>query len=426
MMENFKILRVSHLYYKGAEDDFLRKHPEVVQYSYEDSLATLLGQKINNGDGITIALDKKGHEAKEIVYDLEWLQKKWAKEKNIAYDEREWLPRILLQQIIDYKPEILFFQHFPPLNFDVWKNIRDYCPSIRCVLIHRAWPGDWQTAGAADILLVGTRKMVEQYRSHGANAHLMYHYFDETVLDKIKLDGPKHEITFMGSSGIGYGKAHAARYWHLKYLLENLNIKMWLDEGNKNLEKPKKNLKILAKMLLKKVLAIPSIETLEKFSWLYKNQRQINAIVEEILLESKELGIPEIPLCKLFYDKCSGPLYGLEYYENLSRSFISFHKHIVTAEGDVGAIRLFQATGVGSCLVTDSGQSMQDLFEEGQEVVTYSSKEEALDKIKYLLGNPKKGFEIAQRGKKRTLEFHSAIRRADELESHVLEFFKKR
>ena len=41
-------------------------------------------------------------------------------------------------------------------------------------------------------------------------------------------------------------------------------------------------------------------------------------------------------------------------------------------------MRLFEATGVGSCLLTDSKANMADLFVAGQEVVVFDSAEDCM------------------------------------------------
>ena len=42
-------------------------------------------------------------------------------------------------------------------------------------------------------------------------------------------------------------------------------------------------------------------------------------------------------------------------------------------------MRLYEATGMGSLLLTDRKDNLRQLFEEDHEIVTYESKEEALD-----------------------------------------------
>ena len=110
----------------------------------------------------------------------------------------------------------------------------------------------------------------------------------------------------------------------------------------------------------------------------------------------------------------------------MAQSKISFTKACnnifdgkISNRGDIGALRLFEATGLGSCLVADTGPNMSDLFEEGKEIITYTTKEDAVEKIKYLLDNQKKISEIAEAGKQRTFRCHLAKNRAQEFNDMI-------
>ncbi len=75
-------------------------------------------------------------------------------------------------------------------------------------------------------------------------------------------------------------------------------------------------------------------------------------------------------------------------------------------------MRLFEATGVGACLLTDRKDNLASLFEPDREVVTYGSAEEAVEKYRYLADNPRERATIAAAGQRRTLRDHGFDRRA--------------
>ena len=123
---------------------------------------------------------------------------------------------------------------------------------------------------------------------------------------------------------------------------------------------------------------------------------------------------------------CFAPLFGLELYEKMHASKLSFNYHSEPAKGTVDNMRLFQATGVGSCLVTDSGSNLSNLFEPEIEVVTYSSMEECLEKVRYLRDHPDVRQSIARAGQRRTLKDHTATERYGELESLLVDLLSAR
>jgi spore maturation protein CgeB len=69
-------------------------------------------------------------------------------------------------------------------------------------------------------------------------------------------------------------------------------------------------------------------------------------------------------------------------------------------------MRLFEATGAGACLVTDTADDMSDFFAE-DEIVTFETAEEAIEKVTYLVRNSAAAADIARRGARRTLKDHT-------------------
>ena len=103
-------------------------------------------------------------------------------------------------------------------------------------------------------------------------------------------------------------------------------------------------------------------------------------------------------------------MYGL-----LASSQITLNRHIDIAEGYANNMRLYEATGMGACLLTDAKANLPYLFEPDQEVVTYSSPAEAVSKLKQLLAQPDAASAIAARGQARTLKHHTYSQRMAEL-----------
>ncbi len=120
-------------------------------------------------------------------------------------------------------------------------------------------------------------------------------------------------------------------------------------------------------------------------------------------------------LAEEFPSRCRFPLFGLDYYELLSQSDVVFNIHSKQSQDTVDNMKMFEATGVGACLLTDTGRNMKDLFEEDFEVVTYRSADEAIEKAKYLIENPEKARDIAVAGRTKTLSCHTMHHRCEEI-----------
>jgi spore maturation protein CgeB len=108
----------------------------------------------------------------------------------------------------------------------------------------------------------------------------------------------------------------------------------------------------------------------------------------------------------LLHKMCQGEACGIEMFALLRRTSISINAHIATAKGFAANMRLFEATGAGSCLVTESASNLGDFFEPDYEVVSYKSIDECVEKVGWLLAHPDEQAAIAERGRKRVLQQH--------------------
>ena len=87
-------------------------------------------------------------------------------------------------------------------------------------------------------------------------------------------------------------------------------------------------------------------------------------------------------------------------------------------------MRLFEATGNGSFLLTEHYDNLQDYFQPGVEIDTFRDEKELIKKIYYYLDNPEKRKTIARRGQKRCLSEYSMGKRALELDRIIQKHLK--
>ena len=106
-----------------------------------------------------------------------------------------------------------------------------------------------------------------------------------------------------------------------------------------------------------------------------------------------------------------GPVYGLDMYQFVSDCKICLNKHEGRATDFAANARLYEITGVGSCMLTDWKKNIPDLFEIDKEILTYKTLEEAYDKIKFYLKKDELRNKISLAGQKRTLECYSNKKR---------------
>ena len=111
-------------------------------------------------------------------------------------------------------------------------------------------------------------------------------------------------------------------------------------------------------------------------------------------------------------------------YKILSRSLITLNRHINVSENYANNMRLYEATGMGSLLLTDYKDNLNEIFEIDKEIISYRSKEEASDKASYYSKNRSKAERIAKAGQMKTLENHTYQKRMVELKNFKQIFIK--
>jgi glycosyltransferase involved in cell wall biosynthesis len=120
------------------------------------------------------------------------------------------------------------------------------------------------------------------------------------------------------------------------------------------------------------------------------------------------------------------PVIALDYFELLAKSKINLNNHIDCAAGYAGNIRLFEATGMGTCLMTDWMINLAEMFEDDVEIVSYRNAEECAEKVTYLLDHPQELAAIAAAGQRRTLRDHTYVNRAEQLDEILKELISFR
>lgn len=118
------------------------------------------------------------------------------------------------------------------------------------------------------------------------------------------------------------------------------------------------------------------------------------------------------------------PVFGVENFGILARSKLVFNSHIDAAGEYAGNMRLFEATGMGACLVTDWKANLSDLFEINTEVVIYRSIDECIEKVNYLLDHNDERQAIARTGQQRTLREHTYQQRVQQLDYIIQQYLR--
>ncbi len=399
----YKLMKIAS-YYRKFLDSYYEKFPDITQQSYSRQLKHLLEQHFAWSDYYAKELNKLGYNAVEIIANAEPLQKQWAKENNQPYD----FLQTIENQIKTFKPEILWFQDSISFNGDFVKKIREKFDFIKLVIGNICSPfksSFLNNLKTFDFITTCSPYFEQIFRRNNLKTLLLYHAFSPEILEKISAENKNIDLIFIGNIILKDNWHDKRREFLEKILSYGFDLHFYGEIQARDFIQTKKEqlaylaLKVAKRLSLKVLLNHPrmkKIAVLEKFPRKEKIPEKLNKIRKP-------------------------PVYGIEMFEKLSKAKICFNIHGDTVGNYAANMRLFEATGVGTCLLTDNKQNISELFEPENEIVTYNNGEELTEKLRWLSDNPQKLEQIAKNGQKRTLRQHTYKHRAEQLD----EFLRK-
>jgi len=383
--------------------DFYVRQPTLALAPFAVQHAALMEDCFGWADVWTRYLAPLGYTVWEPVANAEPQQKIWARENNFTWDEQHWLHDISLAQVCHFAPDVVLVNDYSTFNATFFQHLRQACPTIRLIV---GWCGapyrDPSIFHAYDIVLSNIPKLVQEFRSHGLVSYLFHHGFDTAIVGRLGLPiEPEVDFSFVGSLFKGNGM-HNTRERLLVHLKATTPLQIWADTQAPTLrERQRLPLRQGAYDLIHLTASLPGMRPL------------LNHIAEA----RRYLAMAERPSLAAYTDEnlldcCHPPAFGLAMYRRLANSRITLNTHIDMAADQASNMRLFEATGVGTCLLTEWQPDLANYFKPDEEVATYRSKDEAADKVRYLLEHERERKLIAQAGQARVHRDYGFDKRA--------------
>lgn len=342
------------------------------QPGHDAMLERLLSLRFGTADFYSRNLRALGHDARDLVFNCEPLQRQWALEHGMGLlggglrlpgrlarlpllrrlvPPDESLLQIAIRQIQAFKPDVLYLQDlnlFTPAVLDQLRaegSIRKAVGQIACPL------PEWGMLHGLDMILTSFPHYVGRFRERGIASEYFRIAFDPMVLQEIGQPARDLACTFVG----GISPSHAGRLRLLETLARETDITFF------------------------------------------------------------GYGAADLPRNSPIVPRHQGETWALDMYRALARSRITVNVHIDVAENFANNMRLYEATGCGALLLTDEKDNLAQLFEPGREVVTYRTPDEAVEKIRHYIARPEEAAAIAAAGQARTLREHTYPQRMEEL-----------
>ncbi|MBI2513172.1 MAG: glycosyltransferase family 1 protein [Opitutae bacterium] len=364
-----KLLKASSYYPKYLRWFFAR-HPELRDASYAAQHAALMADGFSFPDAWKKTLEGTGEfSVGEIVINAEPLQRRWAGENGVSFADATWMRDIFLAQVEHFGPQLLY-AHAHEVAYE-WSGElkRRYGRRLPIACYDGIARHDPALTQHCDLLFSPVVQSVEFYRATGIRAELMQFGFMPDLLPRLDRQSKQSQVSFIGSLDVRSG--HAGRCRLLGHIQREAPLDLWLS-------------------------GLPSDRQLIRYAVSFARRGEWTALGR----------FPAVATTLRHLRTASqGELFGVAMYSALasSRITVNMHHDAAITTGQAGNIRLYEATGVGTCLLTDWKPNMPELFDVDREVVTYRNAEEAVEKIHYLLEHENERRTIAERGQRRTL-----------------------
>ncbi|MBK7964323.1 MAG: glycosyltransferase [Bacteroidetes bacterium] len=406
-MSKYRFARVTNYYPQYLERFY--SHSTYVNHSYEQHYSALIEDSLESASSYTKALNKLQHvEALDIISNANPLQQTWREQHNVPASVSS--DFLIIEQLVQFQPDVVWIDDFNLINEELISLFRKRLPNNKLIVGHICAPYGPTIEKKFihfDLIFSCIPCMVTELREKGFKSHLLYHSFDSEILDKLKSANLEHfppsQLLFSGSLYAGAG-FHNKRVEYLEaFIQKRFPLSLY-----GNLESATK---IGSKKLFRNLIRL-----LRAFG--------LGFLIQRIsFLKSKEAygDSPVTGYSKLLRKASHPPIFGLDLFKLMQKAAITFNIHGDIAGNCAGNIRMFEVTGAGSCLLTDDKQNINELFEPGKEIVTYTGLQDCIEKIQWLLSHPNECKQIAQAGQQRTLRDHTVKVRTELLNALIIE-----
>lgn len=395
--------------YELAIDNVMKKltTEHINQMNYVELRDYVLASNIDYfGKNWCQALSALGYETEYSLFQSDTLLKKWCNEhgNDVSYADRE---HIIFTQIKKYQADIVYVDDC--VSVDLCKKIKHEIKSVKMII---AWAGSAMALSKShaelyqfvDLVMCCAPEGVTYLKQEGANALHMNHAFFSNYKPLEQRLNIQKEATFIGS-------IYRGKNYHFNR--EDILIKV-KNEFPLNIYSP--SVEFLApKYIVKFFLKFSIHECLQYLPFQLRNETVQKCKLLERMNEYK----PMFPVRSGLIRYLKKPVFGNDMFDTLSMSYVVLNIHADSSPIYASNMRLFESTGVRTCLLTDYKKNIADLFEPDKEILTYRSVDECIEKMNFLRDHPNIRDSVAEAGHKRCMKDHNYNVRAEKLDEYI-------
>jgi hypothetical protein len=349
-------------YYDEVLEQLFAAAPGLAEAPYAEQHRAVMALRFGTSDAYSTNLRAHGWDAQELVANCRPLQERWVAEHG-SWAQRRLARRLSEQRVLREQIEasdcrVVYVQDFSRLPVDELERHRR---AGRLLVGQLGSAPPWELVARYDLILTSFPHFVERVRDVGPDCEYFPLAFDSRVADEVPVPVAGRDVPVAFVGGVHGASVHRGGTALLERLCREVDLQMW------------------------------------------------GYIADQLE--------PSSPIPAHHH----GPAWGRAMYEVLARARIVINRHGDIAESWANNMRLFEATGMGACLMTESARNLPGLFEPGTEVVTYDSADDLVAKCRALLAEPERIATIAAAGRARTLRDHTYATRMEQLDALLRE-----
>jgi spore maturation protein CgeB len=395
-----KLLKLASLYPSYIERWRKALPPDARSLTYQQLLELLMEDCFAWADFWSLAFRIKGWECRDVLIGVHELDQAWIRENGTQNTQLSSF-EVAVQQVKAFEPQLIFIDDFALLTPEQIDRLRVEAPQAKLI----SWCGapyaqHLESLRRVDGVLSNIPRVIESLQADGHTAAHVHHAFSSVAFERVKkwsiARGPAPVIPFSFFGQIVRGRnQHGRRERLIKRLVKESPLEIHCSMAEISL------LKSMFKHGIKTVL--------HPFTHLLGvNQDK-----------------PVFPIDFELRPRLRLPAYGREFLDALGRSQLTLNSHIDLSRDFASNMRLFEATGMGACVLTENQSNLKELFEPDLEVVTYDSDEECLEKALYLIRHPTECSKIGIAAQRRVMREHQFENRLDAFERFAIGLMHK-
>jgi len=222
-------------YYPAFLHSLYAKYP-LAKYPYAVQWRILMDQCFGTANYYSLNLQKLGYEATEIVANCRPLQMQWAQEHGLKiattlqrrsyrgfplpWVDKDWFYPVLLEQIKEYRPDVIHFQAPAQTDPHFLRAIRPYARLITAQ-IASPYP-DGYNFREYDVMLSSFPHFVQKFQTQGIRSRHFNLGFEQSLLQRIK-KSHAYDVVFVG----GISRSHKDRIHFLEEIARHIPVHWW-------------------------------------------------------------------------------------------------------------------------------------------------------------------------------------------------------